>query len=146
MKKIGMATIRDFMRSQLERDKLVTSVTIEGESIEEAIGQASVELQLPISRLQFEVLRKGRSGVLGMGKIPWSLVVYESVTIQESQIEEEVQELVQHSNQIERKDGIVIVKLSSEGVLLKVTKPQNNGNPTTDRQAFEALNRRGITT
>ena len=106
----------------------------------------SGELSESDAKPKYEVLQKGRSGVFGVGKLAWSLVVYETVKIKESQIEEEVKELVRVPKQIERKDGVVIVKLSSEGVLLKVTSPQNNGNPTTDRQAFEALNRRGITT
>ena len=45
--------------------------------MEEALEQASLELGIPVRRLECEILERGNSGLWGVGKKSWRLKVYE---------------------------------------------------------------------
>ena len=67
---VHLNQIRDYMTRQAEEDGKKGSVQIEGESIDDALSQAAVELGLPVKKLQYEILDKGDRGIFGVGKKP----------------------------------------------------------------------------
>ena len=115
------------MTLQFQEDNKLRSVEVEGETIEDALNQASVELSLPIKELEYEVLQKGDRGFLGVGRKDWILRVYEvsqKVEITGTGVEDLVGDLGERldENTVADRDGEVFVRLTQEGVFLKVTQ------------------------
>ena len=67
---VSMEHLQAFMRKAAEDDKAKKYVNVSGETLEEALREASVELGIPVKRIEYEILEKGSRGVLGMGKRP----------------------------------------------------------------------------
>jgi uncharacterized protein len=137
------------MRDEASRDRQRQSVQVSAASIEDALHEASVELELPIKRLAYEVLEKGSRGLAGIRRKNYILIVYEA---DQEEDEEETTDLDIDFEAIGTKDdaslnnnGEAIVRLSGDGVLLKITQPTGNGKRASDRTAIEALKSRGIT-
>ncbi|NOY10081.1 MAG: FapA family protein [Spirochaetes bacterium] len=145
---ITLTEIRDYMKEQLERDKKVKSVQIEGESIANALKQASIELGLPVKKLEYEVIEKGTKGIMGIGKKNWKIVAYETrkpaAVQRETEVLSENPEIDLESIKEENKPGEVFVRLNNDGVFLKVTKPVGKGRSVTERMALSRLSERGV--
>ena len=93
-------------------------------------------------------MEKGNKGIFGVGKKNWVILVYEAkqVVEEEKEEEKEVAEEVEEIREIIKdKPGEVFVRLTSEGVLLKVTKPVGKGKRVTEKQALAKLAERGVT-
>jgi uncharacterized protein len=146
---VKLQEIRSFMREQAVRDRRRKSIQITAPTIEEALKEASVELELPVKRLAYEVLEKGSTGFAGLNRRNYLVVVYEADQ-EDAEVDSEdfgidfdaigTEEAVELES-----DGEVIVRLSANGVLLKVTSPSGGGRRVNERMAVEALERRGIT-
>jgi len=144
---IQLSQLREYMAEQGEEDKKARSVQVEAESIEDALGQAAVELGVPVESLEYEVEEKGDRGFLGAGKRSWVLRVYEAarqVTI--PGIEEEAAEAEAPVEEvIKDRDGKAIVRLTQDGVFLKVTRPVGKGRRANEQQALDAIRDRHVT-
>ena len=148
--RIGLDAVRELMRRYLDEDGDKRSVEAEGNSLEDALKNASVQLDCPVSSLEYEVLEKGGTGFMGIGKKPWKINVYESsgkkkleVAVDEGfdtgiEIPSELVAIVRD------KDGEALVRLATDGALLKVTPPVGRGKRVTLRQAIERLNARAV--
>ncbi len=147
---IGLEELRDLMRKQSEEDRKNRTITVEGPSVEEALKRASIELGVPVRRLEYEVAVRGSDGMLGMGRRPWKLSVYEKSqmvkTEQESEAEARRAEELAAVEAQRPKDhpGEVIVRIQADGVYLKVTRPQGRGPRATEMMALERLSLRGV--
>ena len=67
---IGLEELRDLMRKQSEEDRRNRTISVEGQSVEEALKRASIELGVAVRRLEYEVTVKGSDGMLGVGRKP----------------------------------------------------------------------------
>ncbi len=133
------------MKEQLEHDRERSYVHVQGATLEDALRQAAIELGIPIKRIDYEVLEPERHGVLGFGKRQCSILAYPARTLAETAPELESGSGSQaDSDEPADMDGRVFVRKSSEGVLLKVTKPKGSGQPASVRDAMVALSERGI--
>lgn len=145
---ISLTQLQDYMTKQLEEDRKVKSLRIEGENIEEALRQASIELGVPVKKLEYEVVEQGRKGTLGIGKKNWVLLVYEMV--QEAaapgfdEIGMDELEFAGDFAPGEDKPGIVFVKLTHDGAFLKVTPPVGHGARASERDALQRVALRGV--
>ncbi len=144
---VTLEEIREYLAAQIENDKNIKSVRAEGVTIEEALKQASIELGLPIRKLEYEIVEKGSKGILGVGKKNWVIIAYEAQekVREEENAEEEAEEIEEIREIVKDKPGEVFVRLTSEGVLLKVTKPVGKGKKVTEKQALAKLAERGVT-
>jgi len=144
---VGMTRIREYMRNQAEEDKTRKSVNVSGPSIEDALTQASIELGIPVKDIEYELLEPGSRGTFGIGKKDCILIAYKKA--EEKLPEEEALDIDlgfagDSFEKEETRNGEVFVRLSPEGVLLKVTPPIGGGKKATERQALDALDRRGV--
>jgi hypothetical protein len=135
------------MRNQAEEDKTRKSVNVSGPSIEDALTQASIELGIPVKDIEYELLEPGSRGTFGIGKKDCILIAYKKA--EEKLPEEEALDIDlgfagDSFEKEETRNGEVFVRLSPEGVLLKVTPPIGGGKKATERQALDALDRRGV--
>jgi uncharacterized protein (DUF342 family) len=145
---ISTSQLRDYMRSQLEEERTRRSIRVSGVSIQDALRQASIELGLPITKLQYELLERGSRGFLGAGKKDFELLVYELVEekpaaeagldMEGFDFETEKQILPQD------KDGEIFVRLTHEGAFLKVTRPLGRGSRASEHAAMDKLLLRGV--
>lgn len=70
---------RQHMEAMYETDMSNKTVELWGNSLDEILKQASVELQVPVNGLSYEVLVRGTSGILSLFfKRGWCLLVYPS--------------------------------------------------------------------
>ena len=74
---VTLEQIREYMRLQSEEDKKNRAIAVQANSVPEALQKASIELGIPVRSLEYEILEKGASGTLGMGRKLWKLNVYE---------------------------------------------------------------------
>lgn len=145
---VTMEEIQEYLRQRLQEDREIRSVTVSGETLDEALRHAAVELGVPLVRLEYDVLQKGSAGLFGWGKKSWTILAYPAakktrsktpsaseLTIEEQKLEEEKPRDV---------DGRVFVRLWADGVYLKVTSPQGKGRPASEEMAFAALKDRGV--
>jgi uncharacterized protein (DUF342 family) len=147
---INLEQLQDYMKRQLEEDSRNRALILEADSVQDALKRASIELSLPIRELEYEVLSKGSSGTLGVGKKPWRVHVYEKSrpvsTAVEAAEEERRRTEAAAREPVRPRDlpGEVFVRIGSEGAFLKVTKPEGRGPRATEIMAFEKLSLRGV--
>jgi uncharacterized protein (DUF342 family) len=146
---ISLSELREYMRKQSEEDKRNRTIKVTAASVQEALKRASIELGIPIKRLEYEVMAKGGSGPLGMGRTPWTLSVYEkSQEIASPGISKQEGVFAafagpQLSKQ-EEAPGEVFVRISSDGAFIKVSRPKGKAPRATEIMALEKLSLRGI--
>ncbi len=150
MPMISIEKLRNYMQAQAEVDRKQKSVTVSGADIEDALRQASIELGIPMKKLEYEILEAGSKGMMGFGKKPCLIIAYETVPeVKTASFDEEFAQdfsIGQEAEEEEKdKDGEAFVRLTPDGVFLKVTPPKGEGKRATEKQAFDALARRGIT-
>lgn len=145
---VTIQDLREYMRERATDDRARRSVEVTAPTIEEALSEASVELNLPLKKLEYEVLEKGNRGVFGLNKKDYVLAVYEADEEGGGEEEEDLGidfDLIGASDNVEQdQDGAVIVKLTSDGALLRVTPPTGKGKKAQHRNAIEMLERRGV--
>lgn len=146
---IDLPALREYMQGRLEEDRRTRSLRTQGGSIEEALRQASMELGIPVKKLEYEILERGNKGLLGIGKSPWVILAYEAAKKERAAGAEEGEAgrpglLPEQAPEPDR-PGEVFVRLTHDGVFLKATRPTGRGAWASERQALELLSRRGIT-
>ncbi|MFP4509563.1 MAG: flagellar assembly protein A, partial [Spirochaetaceae bacterium] len=137
--------LQAYMKKQAEQDRERTYVHVTGESVEEALRQAAIELGIAIKKIDYEVIEQARSGVFGVGKRDCSILAYPAASTSEDE-EYTSGESGYISDSLETTDidGAAFVRFDQSGVLLKVTKPTGKGVACTERQAIQALAQRGV--
>ncbi len=140
---VSLDQIQTYMRQQLDEDSEQKSVTISADSLEEALEQASVELSLPVRRIEYEIVERGARGMLGVGKKPFQIVAYPAkkpiaAEAASRSIEIDLSLLAQDEEDHDR-HGEVFVRLDPGGVMLKVCPPTGSGSRATEREAMEKL-------
>lgn len=145
---VTLEQLKDYMRQRAEEDRSIRSVTVSAASLEEALASAAVELGVPHSRVEYDVVQKGTSGLLGVGRKTWTILAYEAARKAKKAAADQEgflpdldssasQELISINSQI-------YVRMWSDGVYLKITPAQGGGQPTTEEAALEALHSRGV--
>ncbi len=145
---ISQDQFQDVMRTLSEKDRERRSVEVSGATIEEALGQAAIELGVPVRRLEYELKEKGKRGFLGIGKKAFTLTAYEAerriartaggeVVLEDFAEEEfEEEEII--------KDGDFSVRLASDGAYLKVSAPDEGGVPVNRDDILRELQFRAV--
>ncbi|MAG13893.1 MAG: polymerase [Spirochaetales bacterium] len=146
---VSVQELREYMRDRAADDRSRRSVQVTADSIETALNEAAVELDLPVKKLEYEVLERGSRGIFGVNKKNFILIVYEATQDQDENSEDDDLgidfDLV---GAVERNnpdvDGDAVVRLSVDGALLRVRSPQGKGKKATEDQALAMLESRGV--
>lgn len=149
--KIGLEVLRELMRRYLEEDGSKRSIEIEAPTLEEALQNAAIQLDTIVSRLEYDVLQKGKPGFASFGKTPWKIRAYETGSKKHVEQAKKVEfetdtnfTSIADEVKIIDKDGQVFVRLAPEGALLKVVPPQGKGKHATEKMAFDKLHARAV--
>ena len=63
---VRLDRIRNDLEKQLQIDKSLKYIEVRADTIDEALADASVQLDTRIVNLEYEVLEKGFSGIIGL--------------------------------------------------------------------------------
>ena len=132
------------MRKAAQDDKSKKYVNVSGETLEDALREATVELGLPMKGIEYEVLENGSRGMLGVGKRPFLIVAYPAQTQSDLSDSDDVLDMDFGFDTAEETDvdGQVYVRLTPDGIMLKVIPPVGEGSPVTERAAMQAVTER----
>jgi uncharacterized protein (DUF342 family) len=137
---ITLDQIQSFMKVQEAEDKALKRVKATGDTQEEALQQAAIELGLALRKIEYEVLERGSRGTFGIGKKPWVLIAYESRKQRE---EERARVQTEGADEMEEipkdSDGKAFVRRTSDGVFLKVCPPLGRGKKLGERDAVDKI-------
>ncbi len=147
---VDLVKLRDYMRTQAEEDRKTKWVQVVGSDIEDALHQAAIELGIPVKKIEYEVRDPGSKGTFGFGKRECILVAYqarEETGKEELSAEDELSLgalLGNSAAESADKDGEVFVRLTPDGVLLKVSAPVGKGKKAAEKLALQKLNERSV--
>ncbi len=137
--------LQAYMKTQAEQDRERTYVHVTGDTVEEALRQAAIELGVAIRKIDYEVIEQNRTGVFGIGKRACSILAYPAVrSAEEQDLTSDDSGYISDAIGSQDADGEVFVRLDPAGVLLKVTPPRGKGVACTERKAVQALSERGV--
>jgi len=143
---VDFIQLQNIVKDRLEQDRNIRTVLATGDSLEQAVTEASVLLDIPVRRVDYEVTERGASGFLGSGKKKWEIKAYERVIIRKEEfvfIGEDEEEF-SHEPVVLDVDGDIFLHLSTDGAYLKVTPPKGNGRKTQEAEALKLLQHRFV--
>jgi uncharacterized protein (DUF342 family) len=143
---VDFVQLQRIMKERLDQDRIVQSIEAEGPSLEAAVAEAATLLNIPVRRLEYEVLEKGFQGFFGSGKKNWKIRAYERVNVEADAIQAVLfgDMMEAAAPVIEDKDGDAFVHLSRDGAFLKVVPPVGKGKRINESKAMQALNARQV--
>jgi len=145
---VTLEQLKEFMRHRAEEDRTIKSVSVSASSLEGALASAAVELGLTPSRVEYDIVQKGTPGVLGMGRKTWTILAYEAAKKVKKTLGDQegfLPELDSSTSAAATSvDGRILVRMWSDGVYLKITPPQGEGQGATEEAALETLHSRGV--
>jgi uncharacterized protein (DUF342 family) len=144
---VDFVRLQNIVKEQLEQDRAIRAVEASGPTLETAVSEAAVLLNIPVRRLEYEVSEKGSAGFLGTGRKDWKIRAYERVYVRKNKNKDSIfgAETEIEAPVVEDRDGEAFVHLTTDGVFLKVTLPRGKGRRAHDAHAMQALAGRGIT-
>ncbi|MCL1815948.1 MAG: FapA family protein [Treponema sp.] len=143
---VDFVQLQHAMKERLERDRAIHTIEAEGATMEDAVAEASTLLNLPIRRIEYEVMVKGFSGFMGTGAKKWKIKAYERVTAETIEEEKEAAEEAaeEAAKAVLDKDGEVYVQLFYDGAYLKVIPPVNKGRKAHVSTVSHLISSRGV--
>ncbi|MDR2483845.1 MAG: FapA family protein [Treponema sp.] len=143
---VDFVQLQQLMKDQLEADRAIHTVDVEGSNLETAVAEAAVLLNLPVGRVDYEIVERGFPGFLGTGKKDWKIKAYGRALAKKlTDVLAEKQDIAEAEAQvIVDKDGDIFVHLNDDGANLKVTAPIGNGKHMTLADAMQALKNKGV--
>ncbi|MFP3088720.1 FapA family protein [Treponema sp. TIM-1] len=143
---VDFVQLQQIMKESLEQDRVIRTIDVTGSTLEKAVSEAAVLLNLPIRRLEYEVIDRGFPGILGKGQKDWKIRAYERVLAKKEpdQSVEEEAEVIDEVPIITDKDGDAFVHLYPEGAFLKVVPPIGKGKKVTEALVMEILKSRMV--
>jgi len=147
---VDLERIREAMAQRLEEDKFRVFVEVSANTLDDALKDASIQLNIPVRDIDYEILQRGTNSFFSLNKRPWTIRAYEmqkrkQKKEREKAEREQADEGLSARPVIEDRNGDAFVFCAPDGVYLKVVPAIGNGKPATIRDAEEKLRERGIT-
>jgi uncharacterized protein len=143
---VDFVRLQQIMKDRLEQDRNNRVVTASGATLEDAVAEASVLLDLPLKKIEYEITEKGNKGFFGQGKKPWAIKAYERLVAMKAELdglyygdEEDADAAVN-----EDADGEVFIHLSVDGAFIKAIPPKGKGRRASDAEAHRLLHSRDV--
>ena len=143
---VTLDKIRSDMKERFLIDKDLHMVDVRADTIDEALSDASVQLNTKISNLQYEVVERGSDGFLGIGKKPWFLKIYQDPnTITKATAKASdgliIDDESEDANVVKNQDGMYYVRHFGSDIVLKVLLPIGDGTPVELRDVLDDIKR-----
>ena len=144
---IHFEQIREQMKEQYEKDSSRFFVEVTGQTLEEAIDNAAVELGLRRSSISYEILQKGASGFFVLNPKEWKIRAYEAHKVLKSTTHAETaaaSSVEAGPDEEVNSDGAAYVFCAPDGVFLKVSPPSGNGRSIALADVVERIRDRNL--
>ncbi|MDR1411270.1 MAG: FapA family protein [Spirochaetaceae bacterium] len=144
---IDFVQLQQRIKERLGQDRSIHLIEAEGPTIEAAVAEAAVLLDISVRNVEYEVTERGSPGFLGTGRKNWKIRAYERAPgeAEEDAGGDEFEEFdMEVKPAVSDKNGEVFVQLTIDGAMLKVTPPAGRGKRATDAQAMMALDHRNV--
>lgn len=143
---VTLEKIRKDMKDFLAVDKQLQFVEVMADSIGEALEDASVQLDVKPSTLQYEIVEKGSEGFMGLGKKPWKLKIYPDPTSIKK-----VKKLasdglfdddeLDDATETQNRDGFFVVRHFKSDIMLKIILPTGDGEQIDIKDVISEVSR-----
>ncbi|MDR1100628.1 MAG: FapA family protein [Treponema sp.] len=145
---VDFVRLQNIIKKQLEQDRTIKTIETSGPTLELAVSEAATLLDIPVRRLEYEMVEKGSAGVFGSGKKDWKIRAYERVYVKKDRDHDNLfdNDGEARAPVIENKDGEAFVQLNYEGAFLKVSPPVGKGRRAIEAHAIQSLHARGVHT
>jgi len=141
---VGMDELKAYMQTQLQEDSKRSFVTVTGATLEDALQSASIELSLPLKKVEYEVLEKGSPGLAGFRRKNFVVMAYPAGgqlnELGDGDFDMDMG-FPQDSGEVSR-DGEANVRLQPQGVFLKVKPPVGDGARITEDETMRRIRER----
>ena len=145
---VTLEKIRREMEKLYEDDKARVFVEVSADTLDEAIANAAVELDVSVRNIDYEVIQRGVNGFFALTKKPWIIRAYQSVKKlspeEQAAVEKEDAGEQEVEDVIPDRDGAAFVFFGTDGVYLKVVPPSGNGSPVTLKEVKSRLRDRNV--
>ncbi|MDH4262626.1 MAG: FapA family protein [Spirochaetia bacterium] len=135
-------------------DDIPTEVEVYADSVKEALVIGSQSLMTPMSQLEYEIVSKGSSGILGLLRTPYHVIIKKSSQHESKQWDdlddfdvslETGVKINDFGEEVEPDiDGRCFIRIYSTGIFLNIVQPSGKGNPVTINMVYDTLVRSGI--
>lgn len=145
-----MLKLKEILRNLIEEESHDKSIVVSGFSLEDALQKGCNELNTKLSEIDYEIMEYGKKGMFGVGKKDFKIKIY--VAKNKNDIidkimnvkEEEHVQFEQYKKESVDKDSEVFVRVTSKGVLIKVTPSIGRGRKINDKKILNAIYSRGV--
>ncbi|MDR2630240.1 MAG: FapA family protein [Spirochaetaceae bacterium] len=143
---IDFVQLQQIMKESLEQDRVIRTIDVTGSTLEKAVSEAATIFNLPIRRLEYEIIDRGFPGILGKGQKDWKIRAYERVLEKKDQapILEDEEKTIDETPVITDKDGDAFVHLYPQGAFVKVVPPIGKGKHITEALVMDILKSRVV--
>lgn len=143
---VTLEKVREDMKALLTVDQNLHFVEVNADTIDEALADAVVQLDTKLSNLHYEVVEKGSDGILGLGKKPWKIMVYQDPTTVKKVAKLASEGLFDEGEegaaaQIVNRDGLFYVRHFKSEIMLKVILPTGEGLPIELKDVLDEIKR-----
>ena len=140
----SLVQIQDYMRKRLEADMKHRNVTVSGENLQDALRQASIELALPLKKIEYEVLDVGTKNLLGKNKTPYRVLAYSATPAVGATLPSIHSDVADIVAQDLSRDGMVYIRRDRKEIRMKITPPEKGGRRVTEIDVLNALARKNV--
>lgn len=147
---VSIEKIREEMRKYLIFDTDLHQVEVNASSIDEALADAALQLDVKLANLEFEVVEKGSDGFLGFGKKPWKLKISQTPeSIRKKKIADG-ENIFDESGESEEekivsRDGLFYVHRFDADIKLKIVLPIGEGRAVDIQDVLNQVKRSDTT-
>ena len=143
---VTLEKIRKDMKDFLAVDNQLQFVEVMADSIGDALEDASVQLDVKTSSLQYEIVEKGSEGFMGLGKKPWKLKIYpDPASIKKVKKlasdglfdDDELEDATETQN----RDGFFVVRHFKSDIMLKIILPTGDGEQIDIKDVISEVSR-----
>ncbi len=143
---VTLDKIREDMNTLLQVDKNLHFVEVNADTVDEALADAVVQLDTKLSNLHYEVVEKGSDGILGLGKKPWKIMVYQDPKTVKKTTRLASEGLFDNDEegeeaQITNRDGLYYIRHIKSDIMLKVLLPIGEGLPIELKDVLDEIKR-----
>lgn len=146
-----MYKLKVMLNKIIEEESNLECIEVTGNTLDEALENACLELEATLSELDYEILESGDKGLFGLGKKPFRVKVYRAKDTMEM-LKSFMSEMgsgesalqLNLEDELKSKDGEAFIRITDNGALLKITKPVANGLPVPDTEVYNLISFRGI--
>ena len=143
---VTLDKIREDMNTLLQVDKNLHFVEVNADTVDEALADAVVQLDTKLSNLHYEVVEKGSEGILGLGKKPWKIMVYQDPSTVKKATRLASEGLFDNDEEgeeakIVNRDGLFYIRHFKSDIMLKVILPMGEGLPIELKDVLDEIKR-----